>query len=284
MPYEFIEGMPVLFIHIPKNAGSSVKKYFKMQETCHLTAQQFLSSIEWGDLPIAINREDHEETFYQKTQAGLAYLNKNRQHPFVAAFKFCFVRNPWDRLLSLYHYHQEDFGGLGTFEDFLQNLHARTGPIFGPASTTLIKLTQTEYISVDSPDNIKSLEENTYEAHRGGVRYATGPTSKIAMNYVGRYETIKDDVKQICRLLENKHKDEWEKTISTNWGDFNQHERKSANSPSHYMKLYKDFESIYSVFDYYYEDAKNFGYTFSGYPNCEITKECIKRYKELHAA
>jgi len=69
MPVSF--SRKLLFIHIPKNAGTSVVKAFNMQEEGHITIEQhkLLFPQEW--------KEFH---------------------------KFCIVRNPWERVVSCYEY------------------------------------------------------------------------------------------------------------------------------------------------------------------------------------
>lgn len=62
-----------IFIHIPKTAGTSVAKSLGFQKpTAHITAEK---------IKVVLNAEK-----------------------FQSYFKFCFVRNPWDRFLSLYNY------------------------------------------------------------------------------------------------------------------------------------------------------------------------------------
>lgn len=61
----------ILFIHIPKNAGTSVANALEFKSTSHITASEIL---------------------YQNPA-----LLKN-------SFSFCIVRNPFERFLSLYYY------------------------------------------------------------------------------------------------------------------------------------------------------------------------------------
>ncbi|MCX6722123.1 MAG: sulfotransferase family 2 domain-containing protein [Candidatus Staskawiczbacteria bacterium] len=60
-----------LFIHVNKTGGSSIEKVLNL-ETRHITA--------------------------------LEYKEKLGEDIFNSLFKFSFVRNPWDRVVSLYHY------------------------------------------------------------------------------------------------------------------------------------------------------------------------------------
>jgi len=279
MPYDCINGIPIMFIHIPKNGGSSIKRYFQMQESCHRSAQDFLYNMNKGIVPIALNEEYCSDENFEKyilwkerLENVFEEAEKKQEHLFPKAFKFSFVRNPWDRLASIYHYHKNDFGGLGAFEFFIGNLRNLQGPIFSSESQTILKLTQTQYISVGG--KIKRMYDNSFDLLN--IRYASGDDMINAMNYIGRFETMQKDVKNICQILDNGYNG-GDRHWMNNRGDFTYHERKSDNSKQSYVKMYKEFDSIYAVFDYYCDDIKNFGYTFSGYPNCEITKECFGR-------
>lgn len=66
-----IDSHKTIFIHIPKNAGTSILKAFN------------------------IDTANHEKWFYFKRK----YPNKWNNY-----FKFAIVRNPWDRIVSNYEY------------------------------------------------------------------------------------------------------------------------------------------------------------------------------------
>ena len=67
-------------------------------------------------------------------------------------------------------------------------------------------------------------------------------------------------------------------SLCLDWRDAEQRitEKTKAIMPVHYSGGVGDLDSIYAVFDYYYDDVVNFNYTFSGAPYCEITQECFK--------
>ena len=96
------DRLKCIFIHIPKAAGTSISKSLFNDLTNHYTA---------FDYRIIFGKED-----------------------FSSYYKFAFVRNPWARLFSAYHYlksggwgpyekqrAQDAFGGYEEFNDFVMS-------------------------------------------------------------------------------------------------------------------------------------------------------------------
>jgi len=92
------------------------------------------------------------------------------------AFKFAFVRNPYDWMYSWYRYRQRDelsdpnhkfhdrYTGNTSFNEFVQTFHTKE-----------IMLEQSNFVS--------------------------GPDGKLVMDFVGRYETMQQDFDQVCDRL-----------------------------------------------------------------------------------
>lgn len=70
--YKKHNKIQVWFIHIPKNAGTSISNAIKKKSITHITASQVLKS--------------------------------DKKEQFLKSFSFCVVRNPFERFLSLYNY------------------------------------------------------------------------------------------------------------------------------------------------------------------------------------
>ena len=75
----------VIFIHIPKNAGTSIRNSF---------------NINGYDKKVVSKRYPHSTCSEIKKYIGDNIWNEY--------YKFSFVRNPFDRLVSFYHFHKSD--------------------------------------------------------------------------------------------------------------------------------------------------------------------------------
>ena len=138
-----------VFFHIPKTAGSSIE------------------SLDWWD-----RWTGHFPA------AAAATVPKGY-------YSFCFVRNPWDRFVSLYHYFATmtpdhrwyganarlagDVRRIGSFADFCRNF-----------STWRFR------------DNYH---------FRPQCRWITDAVGNLAVDFVGRFERLQDDVNAVCHRL-----------------------------------------------------------------------------------
>ena len=186
-----------IFVHIPKTAGTSVARALFKAESRHVRCVE-----------------------YEK-----ANPRKFRQY-----FKFSFVRNPWDRLHSAYHFlknggsneddrawAQTHLGRFGTFEQFVQ-----------------------EWVN---PANVGS-----WVHFRPQLDFITDAEGRVAMDYLGRLENIDADFESISRSI----------GISASLPKLNRVDKEpftSAYTP----------EMIAIVRDAYMKDIEALGYTFSDF-------------------
>ena len=149
---------PVIFLHVPKTAGTSIAKAFAKH--CDLSMA--------GHLPYD---EARKRFLRGRMQRGHHHGLVARRGPlseeaWSAAFKFGFVRNPWDRALAFYLYKIAQHGG-------------RKGRP-----------------SVPTPDGFAAWVRETplFETARPA-------TMLPEVDYVGRFEQLEDSIDDIERLL-----------------------------------------------------------------------------------
>jgi hypothetical protein len=143
----------LLFIHIPKTGGNSVKKTLGIRTTHHQITT----------FPLDSRKE---------------------------CFTFCFVRNPWDRLVSSFHY-------------FLQ--YPRNKP-HNPNSE-LTKKTCADFTEFcrflrRTPVEDKIIPDS--RMHYGAQMkpqcfWIRNENGEIDIDFIGRYERINEDFQELCR-------------------------------------------------------------------------------------
>lgn len=196
-----------LFIHIPKVAGNSIMQAL---------------GTRW---------ENHQDLARYRDELGVETLE--------TLFKFAFVRNPWDRILSEYNFqkrkhqrpdtvrlflHKED-GTVRTFAEWVGHALAHPeehGPKewAGKISGHIHRLSpQVDWISLD-----------------GG----------IAVDFVGRLENLQADFDIVCDRLKIPRRKLKKKNWKFHW---------------HYSR-YFDGQTRDLVADYYRQDIETFGYRF----------------------
>jgi chondroitin 4-sulfotransferase 11 len=149
-----------IFIHIPKTGGSSIAE------------PEYRASQ--GALVAHLGSEDHVQAGHIRAVG----LKNSLQDNWDDYFKFAFVRNPWDRIVSLYHYFLQDsekqcsalgkeIAKLGGFREFCLQI-----------------------------DNLE------LDAHFDPqISYLINYEGKFLLDYLGRYESLDKDFDFVCKKI-----------------------------------------------------------------------------------
>ena len=193
-----------IFVHIPKCAGRSLKEYLK--ENC-------------GNEPI------------NSGHRSLHVLLKNFSLKSEDYYKFTFVRNPWDRIVSLYSFwlnqtpnsvfYQWDFKQV----DFIKNKNL--------SFIDFVKLI---------PFNDSVFNEKPH-LHPYIDHFMGDPTS---FSFIGRLENLQQDFDIVCDKIGIPHQ---------------QLPHKNKSKHKHYTEYYDD-ETRAIVAEKYAKDIEYFGYKF----------------------
>ena len=145
-----------IFVHIPKTAGTSME--VALSDAWNNQQKYFVGKNNYVDVA---------PSSCPVTHFSIKQILK--VHPETRGyFKFCFVRNTWDRLLSAYM--------------FRHNHHTMTH--------------KRKY------ESLKGFIENdgqTGNPHtHNQLKFILGENGKINMNFIGRYENLENDFKTVC--------------------------------------------------------------------------------------
>ncbi|EAH6868293.1 alpha-2,3-sialyltransferase [Campylobacter lari] len=203
---DFHDKYKCVFIHVPKVAGSSIERVI------YQTDRWLVGHVKASD--------------YVK-------LDRNK---FESYFSFGFVRNPYDRMVSAYHYLRSGGGNLvdetwakeniykyNSFEEFVLNLQ-------------------------NNDERIKILSWMHFVPQ---YKYLCDNDKNILVSFIGKFEKLDEDFKKILNILNRK--------------DSLVHVNKSkhyAYKDYYNYETYKIIREIYKndfeIFDYDLEDKKYF--------------------------
>lgn len=161
-----------IFIHIPKTGGTS------------------MSNVDWN------------KSTYYNYYGHFSILDMQEFGVDITKFyKWCFVRNPWERAISAYDNAEKFKERFGNFENYVKELYQHREhymklnyrwkytdegiPNMPPKAPKVFLYAQSSFVTVDD---------------------------KVCMDYIGRYENLKEDWVKLCNILKSKrpgaiHKD-----------------------------------------------------------------------------
>lgn len=226
-----------LFLHIAKTGGTTIERYFKCS---HVDNNELIGNY-------TLNKEFNIQHLKQcMTPEELIKYNLITEDILYNYFVFCFVRNPWDRLVSNYY----DKGGnlcYGCFTDYVKYVEKLV---------KYVENTGREWIWCNGIGHVfKHQHEYLYYKNNKVV------------DFVGRFENYKEDFLKICNILDINID---QKNIL--------HFKKSKHLP--YQELYnKKTQKI--VEEIYAKDIEFFGYSFEGEATGQEVEEDIEEELSL---
>ena len=119
-----IEDLNITFFHLPKNAGSSIAQW----------------------LATNINGEEYDNELRHMHPEELKYLFDD------FGWSFCCVRNPWDRMVSLYNFYKKQKKITISFEEYMDYI------VNGEWSKKYVKPISTQYHTIIHTDYIIRYE------------------------------------------------------------------------------------------------------------------------------
>ncbi len=162
-----------LFIWIPKAAGNSI--WYTLKDNLQDRTCQYLQ-----DNPRAFSPSKWMTCFAHNGSSALLREKIIDTEYLERSFKFAFVRNPWDRMVSLFHYLREryphELGGIRTFPSFIERVASGDIP------------------PVDLY-NVKGLSQANSQLD--WLRHE----DVFLPDFVGRFETLHEDWCTLCKML-----------------------------------------------------------------------------------
>jgi hypothetical protein len=208
----------VIFYHNPKTAGTSIE--------CALADMGF-----WPQPDSLIASNDEKQKLFH----GMGFVFRYHMYAqhvtpyeslsfrmislenFNRFFKFTFVRNPWDRLVSVYRYRQENYRkrGVNSFADFIHSIDAHID-WFDPHLRSQYEFTKTPLgEDIDFIGRYESLEKDMAELLPRMQADITLPhkyKTQTTQHYSEYYDS---KLKDIARRLYRKDIDHFGYTFET---------------------------------------------------------------------
>ena len=172
---------PYLFLHIPKTGGTSIAKVLPRART---TSRLLQRRLQQGltVTPLRYGAKPHHYTLEQYEECGLTKIKT-----FNNLYKFTFVRNPWDRVVSMYAH----FLRTGAF--FIHPDSVKFSP----------RLSFVKFVR----EMMSALEKEQYYFIYDGlftpqIKYTHDSEGNQIIDFIGKYETITKDLERLSEICD----------------------------------------------------------------------------------
>jgi len=219
-----------IFVHIPKTAGQSIENFFLS-----------LHGLSWEErapllLRYNLDPEQGPQALAHLTAMEYVEFNHISSETFNKYFKFAFVRNPWDRLVSEYNY--RNYNKKYTFKEFVNS---------------------------GFPDKDNFSDAYRHIIPQYDLLYSLN--GELLVDFVGKFEDLQNDFNIVClklgistSLLPHINSFNKERNLKNRLRSFL---FKTKKIKKHYTEYYDD-ELKNKVGKIYSKDISAFNYTFSG--------------------
>jgi hypothetical protein len=203
----YLPELNALFVHIPKVAGNSIKQ------------------------ALGVSWEDHKDLTKYREELG--------EESLAGLYKFAFVRNPWDRVLSEYNFQRKKSQRKDTVRLWLHKADGSEREFAEWVEHTL--------------ENPREHQPRQWGGKPSDRVHRMSPQvdwlsldGEIGVDFVGRLENLQEGFDQVCAALGVEHKKLKKKNRKLHW---------------HYSRYYDD-PTRERVGAYYQRDVEEFGYSF----------------------
>ena len=219
-----------LFVHIPKAAGQSIEQYF--MDRLNLDWEKDRDQLLLGDNP---DRSCGTEKLAHLSAEEYVRCGHVEPAEFESLFKFSFVRNPFERIVSEYRY--RNYLRHRSFRDFVLNR------LPGKGWDDQYRHVMPQY------DMLHDAREH------------------LLVDFVGRFENLEADFAEVCRrigtagtpLRHRNRSDKWTRKLKRHARNLMY--QNGENHKSGYRAFY-DTETREAVSRLYQRDIETFGYRF----------------------
>ncbi|EAK9944556.1 alpha-2,3-sialyltransferase [Campylobacter lari] len=203
---DFHDKYKCIFIHVPKVAGSSIERVI------YQTDRWLVGHVKASD--------------YVK-------LDRNK---FENYFSFGFVRNPYDRMVSAYHYLRSGGGNLVDETWAKENIY---------------KYNSFEEFVLNLQNNDEQIKILSWMHFVPQYKYLCDNDKNILVNFIGKFEKLDEDFKKILNIL--KRKDSLVHVNKSKHRDY-----KDYYNYETYKIIREIYKNDFEIFDYDLEDKKYF--------------------------
>ncbi|HEH4645058.1 TPA: sulfotransferase family 2 domain-containing protein, partial [Campylobacter coli] len=224
---DFHDKYKCIFIHVPKVAGSSIER--------------------------VIYQTDRWLVGHRKANDYMMF-NKDR---FESYFSFGFVRNPYDRVVSAYHYLRNGGGTLGDEKWAKKNIY---------------KYNSFKEFVLDLKNPKIQNKILNWMHFIPQYKFLCDNESNILVNFTGKFENLEEDFKKILKILNRK--DQLMHINKSNHVDY-----KNYYNDVMYKIVREIYRDDFEIFDYDLEDKKYFNISQCSYLKNLEAKIAIKNTK-----